>query len=297
MNHELNEPKTAWGGSWTDKKLLAFIKYVKAYLIILRKYPNWSTIYFDGFAGSGTREKATNSELKDQLSIIEEEEFVYQGAAEQLLHLDDTLRFNWYYFIDKDENASKELEEKLSFVDDALKKQLVFRNGDCNEQLQELAGLMHGSDKFAALIFLDPFGMQIEWENIANLKGTRTDIWILLPTGVIINRLLDRKAELKSIALLCQYFGLSEEEIRMEFYNTKTETDLFGVENEVIEKVMDPINKIAMLYIKRMETVWKFVTPKPLRLNNSTGSPIFHFIMASNNADANRIAQEIIEKT
>jgi hypothetical protein len=39
--------------------------------------------------------------------------------------------------------------------------------------------------------------MQINWESIASLKDTRTDIWILIPTGVIVNRLLDKSGELK----------------------------------------------------------------------------------------------------
>ncbi|MBK7553424.1 MAG: hypothetical protein IPI55_02165 [Flavobacteriales bacterium] len=49
-----SEPKPeGWGGSWTEKKLVAFEKYVKAYLTIMAKNPYWKTIYFDGFAGSG----------------------------------------------------------------------------------------------------------------------------------------------------------------------------------------------------------------------------------------------------
>ena len=44
----------SFGGSWTEQKLNAFIKYVEAYLTILQKY-NWQTVYFDGFAGYGKR--------------------------------------------------------------------------------------------------------------------------------------------------------------------------------------------------------------------------------------------------
>ena len=51
-------------------------------------------------------------------------------------------------------------------------------------------------NKYAALVS-DPFGMQIEWDSIASLKDTRTDIWILVPTGVIVNRLLEKACELK----------------------------------------------------------------------------------------------------
>lgn len=294
----VSEPKPeGWGGSWTEKKLVAFEKYVKAYLTIMAKNTYWKTIYFDGFAGSGERKKKEDLELMHQLAIVEAEEQVYQGAAERLLRLPEKWRFHWYYFIDKKKDASEALEKKLDFVDPELKEKLVFRSGDGNAQLLKLAKLMKEDKNYASLVFLDPFGMQVSWNVIAELKGSRTDIWILIPTGVIVNRLLDRKGELKSMALLCEFFGLPEEEIRRQFYGTASVTDLFGEPNEMVSKVIDPINKIARLYITQLGSVWKYVTAQPLRLNNSTGSPIFHFVMASNNKDAVRIAQEIIAKT
>ncbi len=297
-NSIVGEPKPeGWGGSWTEKKLVAFEKYVKAYLTIMTKNPYWKTIYFDGFAGSGERRKKEDLELMQQLAIVEAEEHVYQGAAERLLRLPDKWRFHWYYFIDKKKSASDALKKKLDFVDPELAKKLEFRSGDGNAQLLKLAELMQKDKNFASLVFLDPFGMQVNWKAIAELKGTRTDIWILIPTGVIVNRLLDRKGELKSMALLCDFFGLPEDEIRKQFYGTAAVTDLFGEPNEMVSKVIDPINKIARLYITQLGSVWKFVTTNPLRLNNSTGSPIFHFVMASNNKAAVDIAQDIIAKT
>ncbi len=70
----INEPSGEWGGPWTEKKLEAFSKYVWSYLTIMKKYPHWKTIYFDGFAGSGTREQAINTDLMEQLKITDEEE-------------------------------------------------------------------------------------------------------------------------------------------------------------------------------------------------------------------------------
>ena len=46
----VQEPSEHWGGPWTEKKLNAFSKYVNAYLTILKAYPHWQTIYFDGFS-------------------------------------------------------------------------------------------------------------------------------------------------------------------------------------------------------------------------------------------------------
>lgn len=283
-----------WGGSWTEKKLLAFEKYVKAYLTIMRKNAYWRTIYFDGFAGSGTRRTKKDDELMNQLSILAEEEQVYRGAAERLLRLPEKWRFDWYYFIDKNIAASNSLRGRLDFVDGALAKRRVFRHGDCNGELDKLGTLLRNDKRYASLVFLDPFGMHVRWDAVAQLAGTRTDIWILIPTGVIVNRLLDRKGKLKSIKLLSEFFGLAEDEVRSQFYGVVRTQDLFGEDIEMVEKVTDPINRIAQLYIKRLGSVWKHVTPTPLRLNNSTGSPIFHFVMSSNNKGAVHIAQDII---
>jgi len=52
-----NDQEESWGGVWTEKKLSAFSQYIWSYLTIMSKYHFWKTIYFDGFAGSGTRKK------------------------------------------------------------------------------------------------------------------------------------------------------------------------------------------------------------------------------------------------
>jgi len=116
----------------------------------------------------------------------------------------------------------------------------------------------------------------------------------LIPTGVIVNRLLDKSCELKHSQKLQTFFGLNEDEIIELFYQKKTLTTLFG-EEEIIRKVSSPIEKIAALYVQRLKTIWKFVTEKPLRLENSKGVPIFHFVFASNNGSALKIAKQIIK--
>jgi hypothetical protein len=87
---------------------------------------------------------------------------------------------------------------------------------------------------------------------------------------------------------------LNEEEIIQYFYQKETQPTLFG-EKEIITKVNNPIEKIANLYSQRLKTIWKFVTEKPLRLENSKGVPIFHFVFASNNESALKIAKQIIQ--
>ncbi|OFY86018.1 MAG: hypothetical protein A3K10_14370 [Bacteroidetes bacterium RIFCSPLOWO2_12_FULL_31_6] len=291
----VNEPKNEWGGSWTEKKLNAFSKYVWSYLTIMKRFPHWETIYFDGFAGSGSKSKDEKSEVYQQLLISEEEEKTYKGAAERVLSLRDNLTFNYYYFVDKSDSSLNKLEQNLKSKLDVGDKTLVFRPGDANTEILKLAKALK-SNKYAALIFLDPFGMQIDWSSIESLRGSRSDVWILIPTGVIVNRLLDRKGELKYDKKLESFFGLEIDEIKSIFYKSAKTKNLFGEEIEIVTKVSEPIEKIAKLYAQRLKTIWENVTENPLRLDNRNGVPIFHFVFASNNKNAMKIAKQIIQK-
>ena len=139
----LHEPTEHWGGPWTEKKLDAFSRYVEAYLTILQAHPYWKTIYFDGFAGNGSR-KDLKTELYNQLKITLEEEEGYRGAAERVVSLDNC--FDYYYFIDNQESLDK-LKEKLTSLPVAKNRELVFRTGDCNEWLKKLAASMRSHEK------------------------------------------------------------------------------------------------------------------------------------------------------
>jgi len=285
----------SWGGPWTEKKLNAFRKYVSAYLKILKGQPQWKTIYFDGFAGSGER-KNSNTEAEEiykQLRFTEDEENVYKGAAERVLTPLDGLLFDFHYFVDAREESLARLKMKLNTMPNSKKTNLKFKAGDCNKWLSELAKALK-TDKYAALVLLDPFGMQINWSSIADLKGTRSDIWILVPTGVIINRLLYRSGKLEHVEKLQSFFGLSEEEIKKEFYKKDVAPTLFGNDEEIVTKIVNPIGHIMNLYIRQLKTIWTYVTEQPLRLDNTKGRPLFHLVFASNNANALKIAKQII---
>ena len=137
--------------------------------------------------------------------------------------------------------------------------------------------------------------MQINWDSIKTLKGKRVDLWILVPSGVIVNRLLDNKGELIFHDRLESFFGLSIQEIKKVFYEEKKEETLFG-EEEKITKVDDSIAKIAEIYICNLKKIFQYVTEKPLLLKNSKNVTIYHFVFASNNKTAYKIARQIIGK-
>ena len=293
---------SSWGGSWTEEKLDALEKYVNAYLTIMNVYKDrygWKLIYFDGFAGSGSRNEDGSQTISDLMLDLFNDEFIdeeelntYKGAAERVLGIKQR-GFDQYVFVDKNKISSQQLEERL--VPFAKEKNLVFKTSDANEQVIQLAKAMQKNKGLASLVLLDPFGMQVDWTSIEQLKGTRTDLWILIPTGVIVNRLLDRKCELTHIDKLKSFFGKEEDFLKEYFYKKKVVNTLFG-ETEIVEKVKQPIQKIAELYIEQLHSIFEYVTPHPLVLYNTRNTPIFHFACASNNETAIKIASQIISK-
>ena len=260
---------------------------------------NWKLIYFDEFAGSGSRYEETNStselllDLFDDDAINGDEINLYQGAAERILSIEQE-GFDYYYFIDKDKSSINKLKDKLT-ANYVKNGKLEFRCSDANEEVIRMSKALKANSKFRAMVLLDPFGMQVSWDTIASLANTHTDLWILIPTGVIVNRLLDRKGELKHIETLSSFFGLGEDEIKSFFYRKRVVNTLFG-EEEIVTKVSQPIKRIAELYIERLKTIFAYVTEEPLVMYNTRQTPIFHFAFASNNVTAKNIASQIIKK-
>ena len=293
-----------WGGAWTEQKLNTFEAYVKAYLTIMNKLRDkykWRLIYFDGFAGSGTRSAEEilqeNNGLKEFFGeeLVESRELqLYQGAAERVVQLEAKMRgFDFYYFVDKDEANCAALELKLSQYHTVGFKQ--FRPGDANEITIQLANALKRNNKLKALALLDPFGMSIDWNTIETVSGKNIDLWILIPSGVIVNRLLKKNGELMHPDRMVRFFGMSEDDIKQRFYYRKTEPSLFG-DIEVVEKRANSIRLIAELYVERLGELFPYVTPEPLVMRNKHNVPIFHFVCASFNQTAVKIAQQIIIK-
>lgn len=301
--------KKNWGGKWTEEKLDAFEKYVKAYLTIMNAYRDangWKLLYFDGFAGSGTRNHEEETlEVQEVMDLFGQEVTtedlnVYQGAAERVVKIEsDKMRsFDYYYFVDNSEENCRALREKLAQYHTIGKKHHLAK--DANEAVGMLASTLHNYGNCKALAFLDPFGMQINWSSIEALNNLSIDLWILVPTGVIINRLLERNIDqqkgLAHAEKLEAFFGMSEDELRSFFYTEKQVPTLFGDDETVITKAEDSIRKIAQLYVERLKSIFPYVTEDPMVLYNNHNVPIFHFVFAAKNKTAMKIAQEIIKK-
>ena len=257
------------------------VGYAKAYLTIMNKFPQFKTLYFDGFAGSGDiyRENETD------ISVI-------TGTAVRVLEIDHPKSFDIYYFVEKNEVNKSELESKVTSKFPRKKSYVVC--DDCNNKLVSMADYLRNNRNFRVLAFIDPYGMSLNWDSIESLRGYGIDLWILVPSGIGMNRLLKRDGAISDSWLqrLESFLGLKREFILDYFYKAILNRTLFGDEIQKI-KEEDAIEKAGELYRHRLSEVFKYVS-KPFPLKNSTGSIMYHFMMATNNKTALKIADDII---
>lgn len=275
-----------FGGSWTEEKIEIIVEYARAYLKIMNRYAsiyNWKLLYFDGFAGSGFIKKGKNKKL-----IV--------GAAQRILAIEEPRSFDLYYFVEKDtQNAHYLKENTLSLFPD---KEIHIARNDCNEKIISLSEFLSGKNGncYKTLAFIDPCGMQLNWASLEALEKHSVDVWVLVPTGMGVNRLLKKDSKISDawVERLEVFLGMDRKDIFEFFYKEMVQQTLFG-EEKFIVKELKAIEKSALLYRKRLSQLFRFVS-NPYILRNQSNAILFHFFMVSNNKVAVDIAKDIISK-
>lgn len=276
-----------FGGKWTEAKIEILVEYAKAYLTIMNKFAdryNWKLLYFDGFAGSGQITKGKGDNKR-----------VIVGAAKRILEINEPRPFDQYYFVEKEIQNANELKEAVSQFKD---KKTYVVNTDCNEKISSMSKFLKSKDgrSHKVLAYIDPCGMQLNWTSLKTLSESQVDAWILVPTGMGVNRLLKLNGDISDawIEKLENFLGLGKEEILNYFYSQKVVTTLFGDEIKTTKEER-AIEKSAELYQSRLSELFEYVS-NPYVLKNKTNSIMFHFYMVSHNGTAAKIANQIIKK-
>ena len=113
-----------------------------------------------------------------------------------------------------------------------------------------------------AVLFLDPYGMEVEWKTIEAIAATKAiDLWLLFPLGIGVNRLLTRSGEIpeqwrKKLNLL-----LGTNEWYQEFYKVRTTPALFDDDTTHIVKAK--METIGRYFNNRLKEVRNCILDKP----------------------------------
>lgn len=179
-----------FGGDWTESKIEILVEYAKAYLSIMNIYANkynWKLLYFDGFAGSGFIEKGNDENRK-----------VIIGATKRILDIENPRPFDRYYFVEKEMGIAEELIKKV--ISNYDNKIINVANSDCNDKIQSMGNFLKSKKGkyYKVLAYIDPCGMQLKWKSLMALQELKVDAWILVPTGMGVNRLLKKDGKISN---------------------------------------------------------------------------------------------------
>jgi len=281
-----------FGGDWTTKKLQILEDYLKAYKIALKHQP-FNLVYVDAFAGTGYRQTKKRSKEQSLFTEFFEDdiETFHAGSARIALEIPD--KFDEYIFVEKD---SKKVEGLLKLKIEADDTNIRIINDDANSFLIEFCETLNR--KTRAVIFLDPFAMNVPWDTIKTIAKTEAiDLWYLFPLSAV-NRLLKNNPH--SIPhtwrlKLNEIFGCTH--WYDQFYQTETVHSLFGNDEQVNKKA--ETDKISKFLVNRLKTEFCGVAKNPRVLKNSKNSPLFLLCFAASNPKgakiANNIAQHILK--
>jgi three-Cys-motif partner protein len=293
------KPKEASVGPWAKEKLDALGQYLNFYTTVLKKQGRWlrGTFYVDAFAGPGLfriRTKTSVSESSGLFGLFDPDPESDQAETEFLkgsprVALDIANPFSSYLFVERDPQRIVELESiKAEYGD---KRRIVVQEADANAALK--AWLASGIDwrYHRAVVFLDPFGMQVPWFTINALAKTKAiEAIINFPLGMAIQRLLTRSGEISAgwQISLDTFFG-SQEWRKITYEEGE---DLFGPRTS---KVGDAGLRLLEWYRTRLREAFGHVSTARL-IKNTRGNPLYYLIWAGPNETGLKGAEHILSK-
>ncbi len=290
----MNTTGPQFGGDWTEQKLECVSKYLSAYTTIMNKYKDKFTFaYIDAFAGTGYRKVMLDEDINETMfPELDSQEVINfrQGSVRNALEVHPP--FDNYIFIEEDVRNYSELEKlKEEFPD----KEIDCRQTDANEYFINVCN--KNWKKHRALVFLDPFGMQVEWNTIEMIANTEAiDLWLLFPIGTV-NRLLKRNGDIRQSIRnkLDVFFG--DNDWYHVFYNLSQ--SLFNDEEQWV-KIGAIFTEIEQYFLKRLRAIFAGVASNPLALRNSKNVPLYLLCFAAANprgaSTAVKIAEDILLK-
>lgn len=263
---------------WSRDKLELLGKYLGAYATIMQaQKATWlrSFAYVDAFANVGAFQDPESSELVD---------------GSPLVALRSEPPFDEYWFIELSQSREQRLRERVAA--EAPGHRTRHFQADANSVLRgDVASTFRRELWTRALVFLDPYGFQVEWQSVVALAETRAiDVFVNFPI-MAVNRHLDRDRppDARTRALLEGIMGPIDwiEDLY------RADLDMFGE----IHWRRPPLDarRVAEAYIRNLRGIFPNVST-PVVMRSQTNAPLYALVLASHNQRAVKITNDIFTR-
>lgn len=260
-------------GYWSEIKLDIVREYAGAYSRILaaRKLHH---LYVDAFSGPGFHLSRRSGAF-------------IPGSPLNALNV--VPAFKEYHFIDIDGTRIEALRRLVGDRPD-----VVMYPGDCNRILLEsVYPRVRYEDYRRALVLLDPYGLQLDWEVMARAGALRTiDMFLNFPTMDMNRNVLWRNPDLvqgDQIERMTNFWG--DDSWREVAYDTRSNLFGFEMKPENANQVVVDAFRLRLKEVAGFQNV-----PDAMPMRNSLGKVVYYLVFASQQPVAGNIVKDIFNK-
>lgn len=255
------------GGDHTGQKLDALQRYLSFFTTAL-KNKGFRLCYIDAFAGSGAYNLAPRDAGLLKGLIDDNGRATRAGSA--ALALATTPPFDVTILIEKHRTSVGHLR---SLAARNPERRVKILSGDANEELKRICqqipwhGKGSGGRQYRGVLFLDPFGMELEFETLTEVAKTRAlDLWYLFPTNGILRQLANRKEKIDLHKEGALNRVLGGDWWKDEFYlRDSSHVDLIDDDFERAMRNVD-VDRLEKTFSSRLSAHFGYACEKPRKL-------------------------------
>jgi three-Cys-motif partner protein len=263
-------------GNWSELKLKIVEKYGAAYTKAFANQRGLKKFYIDALSGAGLHvSKRTGEQV--------------EGSPARALKVSPP--FDHFYFIDLDADKTAHLNTLCRGRTD-----VDIHTGDASVYLtQSVLPKIHYRKFNRALCLLDPYGLHLDWEVIAQAgQSGAVDLFLNFPVMDMNRNAIWRspdKTPQDGIDRMTRFWG--DQSWKQVAYADHPQGNLFS-KPDVVKQSNEAI---VRAFQQRLNSVAGFVfVPDPLPMRNSTNAVVYYLCFASQKPVGQKIIQSIFAK-
>ncbi|EUJ10547.1 hypothetical protein Meth11DRAFT_1371 [Methylophilaceae bacterium 11] len=261
-----------FGGNWTTLKLNALAAYLSGYASALSGQAWCNRVYIDAFSGTGHCD-ITSEDGEKQID----------GSAK--IALDTKPNFHNLFFIDKKKKHTKALQALCNQYTD---QQTSVIYEDANHAIPKILNNLRPNDR--GVIFIDPYGMDFNWNTLVAVSKSKLDVWYLFPlSGFFRNStVIEANLEKEKDEAVTRLLG--DDNWREKIYKFSPTLDLFGDAS----RQRGDWTELRDFATDRLKSIFPLVL-EPRIIFNDSNIPKFalYFAMSNESKKAHAVAKNI----
>ncbi|MFN8455984.1 MAG: three-Cys-motif partner protein TcmP [Anaerolineae bacterium] len=267
-------------GPWVAEKLHYLKRYIDMFETSMRSKPWRRRIYIDLFAGSGK-------------CYVDENREYYLGSP--LLALTAKYPFTDCFFVDASPENIATLQERGSTS--AVSVNIQYLVGDSNNKVKEIVSQIAEIDQqfipgqwtSLNLAFLDPDGLELEWNAVAALAQVQKMDLIIHYSQNGITRNLEQCFNSEEETVIDRFFG--DREWRKIYRDHQNKLIQTGIHRQLIDHYKSRLQALGYVDVRDTEDGFE-----PLIRNTKRKAPLYRLLFASKHKLGHDFWKEVTRK-